>query len=270
MKCDHLNGPEPSQADDRIAVLKAIRQRRKTGLASAPSTLNREEKLRLSHEAVLREEIEWGETIASLRRDPGLAKLMNSDDWKTLESLRLEVKSELHFALRPYRDRLLEELDPGERAAAAEVRSRYGREIESIEEEMARQLHTRLPERDRRVITEQDVKEILSQEDPGAEVWRHVVLDLGGPHDPPVVLGVRQRRVLTDARRHALEAMLRAGPNGLTKDQLDAQSGHSETRKILLRLAESSAQWREIILFPGDARNGYRLREDCWPPTKAH
>jgi hypothetical protein len=46
----------------------------------------------------------------------------------------------------------------------------------------------------------------------------------------------------------------------LTKDQLDAKSGHSEARKILKRLATSDPDWAAVIQMPGLPGRRYRIQ----------
>ena len=258
------------ELEDRRRILAAIRERRVRKPSPTAEPMSREEKLRRTHEMVTQQEIEWGETMASLRRDARFARLMSSDDWSKLESLRLEAKSGLHLAMRPFRDRLFEELDSDEQRQAGEIRSEFQREIETVEAEMASQLHACIPEGDREVITEDDIREILAEEELNEAPDRFVAFDLGDATSPPIVLGEQQTRPLTDAQRDVLQTLIEAGQSGLTKDMLDKRSGRSEGRKILARLAESNEAWKKALVFPGKARNGYRLHPDCLPPTNAH
>lgn len=77
---------------------------------------------------------------------------------------------------------------------------------------------------------------------------------------PPVVNG-NTKRMLTQAEHDILVALLEAGPRGLTKDELDEKSGHTEARKYLRKLASEDPDWASVILFPEQkCRGGYRLR----------
>ncbi|QJW92506.1 hypothetical protein [Frigoriglobus tundricola] len=76
---------------------------------------------------------------------------------------------------------------------------------------------------------------------------------------PPFING-KQKPFLTQAEHNILTALAKAGPRGLTKDELDKQSGHTESRKYLRKLAKDP-DWASVILFPEQkGRGGYRLR----------
>lgn len=81
---------------------------------------------------------------------------------------------------------------------------------------------------------------------------------LGRPGDPVTVL-VKLKPRLTLAQYHVVQALLNAGDNGLTKDQLDINSGHSHARKILKRLACSDPDWAAVIQMPGISGRRYRI-----------
>lgn len=75
----------------------------------------------------------------------------------------------------------------------------------------------------------------------------------------PVVNG-NVKPHLTQAEHNVLMALLEAGERGLTMDELDNKSGHSEARKYLRKLAKDD-DWASVIVFPeGKCRGGYRLR----------
>lgn len=95
------------------------------------------------------------------------------------------------------------------------------------------------------------------QEPPIAQTASRSVL-LFGRKDEPIVRGHRKPR-LTDARYDIVLALLQAGDNGLSKDQLDHKSCHTEARKILKRLAHSDPDWARVIQFPGSRGRGYRI-----------
>jgi len=81
---------------------------------------------------------------------------------------------------------------------------------------------------------------------------------LFGPGEQPEVNGKR-KPTLTAARYDAVQALIEAGEAGLTKDQLDRQSGHTEARKLLKALANDDDDWKKVIRFPGTPGKGYRI-----------
>jgi|GEM_PF-3467393 len=82
---------------------------------------------------------------------------------------------------------------------------------------------------------------------------------LAGPGESPVVDGVRQG-VLTKARYNVVQALLDAGPQGLSKDQLVKKSGHGSAVNILKQLAGLNSAWKQVIRLPQTAGMGYALR----------
>jgi len=82
---------------------------------------------------------------------------------------------------------------------------------------------------------------------------------LFGPGEQPAVNGKR-KPILTAPRYDAVQTLIEAGEPGLTKDQLDRNSGHTDARKLLKALAKDDADWAEVLLFPGTAGKGYRIR----------
>lgn len=83
-------------------------------------------------------------------------------------------------------------------------------------------------------------------------------VELGRFGDSPVIRGKLKPR-LTWAQYHVIKALLAAGDDGLTKDQLDVQSGRSEARKILKRLHDSDPDWAAVIQLPGIPGRRYRI-----------
>jgi hypothetical protein len=81
---------------------------------------------------------------------------------------------------------------------------------------------------------------------------------LRGPAEGPFVLG-REKRPLTLAQYDVVKALLDAGERGLSKDELDRQSGHGDARKLLKRLAALDDDWQAVIHFPGKPGGGYRI-----------
>jgi hypothetical protein len=88
------------------------------------------------------------------------------------------------------------------------------------------------------------------------EDGRRVVLH--GPGERPIVGGA-EKRPLTLPQYDVVKALLEAGERGLSKDELDRKSKHGDARKILKRLADSDADWKAVISFPGKRGGGYRI-----------
>ena len=63
---------------------------------------------------------------------------------------------------------------------------------------------------------------------------------------------------LTEARYKAIERLIDAGEEGLTKDGLERR-GLGGARRSLSALVNRDADWQAIIHFPGKARDRYRL-----------
>jgi hypothetical protein len=81
---------------------------------------------------------------------------------------------------------------------------------------------------------------------------------LTGKTTQPLVRG-KPKPVLRQTQYNVVKALLDAGDTGLTVDQLVAQSGHSDARGILKRLADFDPVWRSVIHFPGKAGGHYRI-----------
>jgi len=81
---------------------------------------------------------------------------------------------------------------------------------------------------------------------------------LFGNVDSPIVQGTEKAK-LTKPQYNVIQALIEAGEEGLTKDELDRKSGHGDSRKILKRLADSDADWKSVIPFPGKPGRGYRI-----------
>lgn len=79
---------------------------------------------------------------------------------------------------------------------------------------------------------------------------------LGRPGDPCMVMG-KKKKALTDGQRAVVDALLKAGDNGLTKDGLEGV--RSSARRILKTLRQD-ADWAKVILMPGQTNGRYRLR----------
>lgn len=83
---------------------------------------------------------------------------------------------------------------------------------------------------------------------------------LYGENDAPDVNG-KQKQPLSKPRYDLVLALIKAGKNGLTKDRLVKESGHSDPVKTMKRLANSDPDWKAVLIFPGGNRQGgYRIR----------
>ncbi len=111
----------------------------------------------------------------------------------------------------------------------------------------------------------------MSQFPAGPELCVHdSSVELQGSGDCVLVQG-KVKPPLTFAQYAVVKALLQAGEDGLTKDQLDARSGHSDARKILKRLHDSDPDWAAVIQMPGRSGCRYRLRKNLFKaPTIAH
>lgn len=82
----------------------------------------------------------------------------------------------------------------------------------------------------------------------------------------PGWLGLRQWRkedALTGLQRDAVKAILAAGVDGLTADELKKALGSDVAESALQELAKSSNSWRRALILesPGDTTNPLRIRE---------
>jgi len=76
--------------------------------------------------------------------------------------------------------------------------------------------------------------------------------------EPPIVNGKAAPNKLTKAQYDVVEALLNAGPAGLTQTALATKSGHGGGHKIARRLANKSP-WDAVIHFPDGAGRHYRI-----------
>lgn len=81
---------------------------------------------------------------------------------------------------------------------------------------------------------------------------------LGRFGDVPIVRGKPKQR-LTWAQYHVVKALLEAGNDGLTKNQLDSKTKRTDARKILKRLHDSDPDWAAVIHMPGIPGRHYRI-----------
>ncbi len=100
-----------------------------------------------------------------------------------------------------------------------------------------------------------DLRRLADEPPPPSPAAPAVVL--GGPNDEPTVRGKKKSK-LPAAQFNVVKAML-AAKRPLTKDELDAKSGHTDARKILKTLADSDPDWRAVIHFAGKPGGRYRI-----------
>jgi hypothetical protein len=81
---------------------------------------------------------------------------------------------------------------------------------------------------------------------------------LGGRAESPSVKGVLKPR-LTPARYDIIQALIAAGENGLTGDELIEKSGHGGAINTLKRLAASDSDWGAVIQLAGVPNGRYRI-----------
>lgn len=104
----------------------------------------------------------------------------------------------------------------------------------------------------------------MSQFTAGPEFCVHEsAVVLQGPGDCIMVQG-KVKPQLTFAQFAVVSALLQAGEDGLTKDQLDTRSGHSDARKILKRLHDSDPDWAAVIHMAGRSGCRYRIRKNLF------
>ena len=81
---------------------------------------------------------------------------------------------------------------------------------------------------------------------------------LFGQTDSPIVNG-NPKKPLTTAQYDVVRALLKAGPNGLTKDTLVTKSRHGGALRTLKDLAAKDADWRRAISLAKVTGGGYRI-----------
>jgi hypothetical protein len=84
-------------------------------------------------------------------------------------------------------------------------------------------------------------------------------VQLFGQSKEPVVKGQKKER-LTQKQYNTIQALIEAGDNGLTKDELDQNSGHIESRKALTDLGKKDPDWKEVIVMAERTGNRYHIQ----------
>jgi hypothetical protein len=83
-------------------------------------------------------------------------------------------------------------------------------------------------------------------------------VELRGRTESPIVLG-KEKEKLTDAQYDVVKALLDAGADGLTKDELVEKSRHEDARGVLRRLKQKDDDWDQVIHFAEKTGGGYRI-----------
>lgn len=84
---------------------------------------------------------------------------------------------------------------------------------------------------------------------------------LGNPDGLIIYVGEVEKKV-SQRQYNVVQALVNAGSRGITKDQLDIKSGHTEARKVLVALRKKDEDWKRVIVCPGKAGNGgYRIAQ---------
>jgi hypothetical protein len=84
-------------------------------------------------------------------------------------------------------------------------------------------------------------------------------VQLFGSGEQPIIDG-KKKEILTKARYNVVQALLEAGESGLSKDDLDKKSGHSDAHKLLKAVANIDADWKKVIYLPGRGGMGKHYR----------
>lgn len=82
---------------------------------------------------------------------------------------------------------------------------------------------------------------------------------LQGQGRPVLVLG-HKKAPLSDSGYELIDELVKAFPNGLSKDGIEAIA--TDARRMLKRLRDGDSDWRSAIIMPRVAHRGYRL---AWP-----
>lgn len=86
--------------------------------------------------------------------------------------------------------------------------------------------------------------------------WPQVALS--GQASQPVVCG-KPKPLLGPAQYNAVQALLEAGPAGLSKDELVRRSGHGDAVRVIKRLRASDPDWAAVLPLPGRSWKHYRV-----------
>jgi hypothetical protein len=65
--------------------------------------------------------------------------------------------------------------------------------------------------------------------------------------------------LLRNAQYNVVQALLAAGADGLSKNDLESRSRHSDAVNILKRLAGSDPDWNKVIKLAGSPGRRYRI-----------
>jgi len=85
------------------------------------------------------------------------------------------------------------------------------------------------------------------------------VLKLFGPGEQPEVNG-KKKTTLTKARYDGIKALVEAGEDGLTKDELVKRSKHGDAVNSLKNLAKKDRDWKRVLQFAGGTGKRHRIK----------
>ncbi|NLF73307.1 MAG: hypothetical protein GX575_30085 [Candidatus Anammoximicrobium sp.] len=90
-------------------------------------------------------------------------------------------------------------------------------------------------------------------------VCQSKAVKLFGPGEQPEVNG-KKKTTLTKARYDAIKALVQAGENGLTKDELVKKSQHGDAVNSLKNLAKKDRDWERVLQFAGGTGKRHRIK----------
>jgi hypothetical protein len=93
---------------------------------------------------------------------------------------------------------------------------------------------------------------------PAADDAKRSRVDLRGREEGPMVLG-KTKEKLTTPQYKVVKALLAAGDEGLTKNELIGKSGHGDAVNVLKRLSHKD-DWQSVIHLAGITGGRYRIK----------
>lgn len=91
---------------------------------------------------------------------------------------------------------------------------------------------------------------------------KNVGVVLKSSNESPIVCGV-SKAVLSDAKYCTIKALITAGQEGLSKDQMES---HCASARAVLRDLVKDPDWKRAIWLPGKFRNRYRIINGSFDP----
>jgi hypothetical protein len=118
-------------------------------------------------------------------------------------------------------------------------------------------------------LFESDGEQVVALKEPIAWV-RSALLGLITEHSQPLIAFDKNKSLIviqgkgfpiSSAELDVLQALHEYGKDGLTKDQLDRLSGHTEARKILRKAVNKHPELEKFVIFPEtNSAGGYKLK----------